>query len=383
MLLEPIRWERDRIVFIDQTELPGRLKYVRCRDIDVLCEAIKKLKIRGAPLIGVAAALGYALVALNSKSRTIKGMEKDLVRASARLKATRPTAVNLFWALERMEGVFFCKRDWPRPEGSAFPRTFCPRSPRPEGSALPRTFRPRSPRPFAMTRLKKAILKEALSILKEDREMCRAIGRNGSRLIKNGDIVLTHCNAGMLATAGYGTALSIFYEAKKQGKRFRVYADETRPLMQGSRLTMWELMKNRIDATLICDDMSAATIRDKGITKIIVGADRIARNGDAANKIGTYGLAVLAKYHGIPFYIAAPSSTIDRNIATGKEIPIEERKREELIYVGSKQTAPSKAKVYNPAFDVTPAKLITAIITESGVYDIKRFKTRPPKADGF
>ena len=225
-----------------------------------------------------------------------------------------------------------------------------------------------------MTRLKKAILKEALSILKEDREMCRAIGRNGSRLIKNGDIVLTHCNAGMLATAGYGTALSIFYEAKKQGKRFMVYADETRPLMQGSRLTMWELMRNRIDATLICDDMSAATIRDKGITKIIVGADRIARNGDAANKIGTYGLAVLAKYHGIPFYIAAPSSTIDRNIATGKEIPIEERKREELIYVGSKQTAPSKAKVYNPAFDVTPAKLITAIITESGVYDIKKFR---------
>ncbi len=358
MLLEPIRWQKNRIVFIDQTKLPGRLKYIRCRDIDVLCEAIKKLKIRGAPLIGVAVALGYALAALNSKSKTMKGMEKDLVRASARLKATRPTAVNLFWALKRMDDTFFCKRD----------------SPRPEGSALPRTFRPRSPRPFAMTRLKKAILKEALSILKEDREMCRAIGRNGSRLIKNGDIVLTHCNAGMLATAGYGTALSIFYEAKKQGKRFMVYADETRPLMQGSRLTMWELMRNRIDATLICDDMSAATIRDKGITKIIVGADRIARNGDAANKIGTYGLAVLAKYHGIPFYIAAPSSTIDKNIATGKDIPIEERKREELIYVGSKQTAPSRAKVYNPAFDVTPAKLITAIITESGVYDIKSFR---------
>jgi len=347
MLLEPIRWEKNRIVFIDQTELPGRLRYIKCRDLDVLCEAIKKLKIRGAPLIGVAVALGYALEALNSKSKTIKGLEKDLVHASARLKATRPTAVNLFWALKRMEDTLGRCVGYQDGQPTHLPK---------------------------VKDIRQRLLKEALGILKEDREMCRAIGRNGSQLIKNGDIALTHCNAGMLATAGYGTALSIFYEAKKQGKRFMVYADETRPLMQGSRLTMWELMKNRIDATLICDDMSAATIRDKGITKIIVGADRIARNGDAANKIGTYGLAVLAKYHGIPFYIAAPSSTIDRNIATGKDIPIEERKREELIYVGSKQTAPSRAKVYNPAFDVTPASLITAIITESGVYDIKKFR---------
>lgn len=339
MLLQPIRWENNAIVFIDQTKLPVTLKYIRCRDIDVLCEAIRKLRIRGAPLIGVSVALGYALSAINSRSKTLPGLKKDLELASRRLKKTRPTAVNLFWALERMEGAF---------------------------SNLSRLGK--------IHEIKKAILKEALNILNEDRDMCRAIGRNGARLIKNGDIILTHCNAGMLATAGYGTALSVFYEAKRQGKKFKVYADETRPLMQGSRLTMWELMKNGIDATLICDDMAASTIRQKGVTKIIVGADRIARNGDTANKIGTYGLSVLANYHRIPFYIAAPSSTIDRNIKRGADIPIEERKQEELIYVGSTQTAPDKSKVYNPAFDVTPNQLITAIITESGIYDIKRFR---------
>jgi len=339
MLLQPIKWENGAIVFIDQTELPVRLRYIRCRDLDVLCEAIKKLRVRGAPLIGVSVALGYALSAINSKAKTLQGLKRDLRAASQRLKKTRPTAVNLFWALERMEKAF-----------SKFSRL------------------------ANIHKIKKAVLKEALNILSEDRDMCRRIGRAGARLIKNGDIVLTHCNAGMLATAGYGTALSIFYEAKRQGKKFKVYADETRPLMQGSRLTMWELMKNGIDATLICDDMAASTIRNKGVTKIIVGADRIARNGDAANKIGTYGLAVLANYHKIPFYIAAPSSTIDRDIRTGRDIPIEERNREELIYVGTKQTAPDKSKVYNPAFDVTPNHLITAIITETGIYDIKRFR---------
>ena len=339
MLLQPIKWENNAIVFIDQTELPVRLRYIRCRDLDVLCEAIKRLRIRGAPLIGGSAALGYALSAINSRAKTLGALKEDLRVAAQRLKKTRPTAVNLFWALERME--------------SAFSRL----------SRLTNIYN-----------IKKAILKEALDILNEDRDMCRRIGRAGARLIKNGDVVLTHCNAGMLATAGYGTALSIFYEAKRQGKRFKVYADETRPLMQGSRLTMWELMKNGIDATLICDDMAASTIRNKGVTKIIVGADRIARNGDAANKIGTYGLGVLANYHRIPFYIAAPSSTIDRNIKTGRDIPIEERKREELIYVGTKQTAPERSKIYNPAFDVTPHRLITAIITESGIYDIKEFR---------
>ncbi|MFC1509483.1 S-methyl-5-thioribose-1-phosphate isomerase [Candidatus Omnitrophota bacterium] len=324
MLLEPIRWENKKIVFIDQTELPKRLKYIRCSDIDILCEAIKKLKIRGAPLIGVAASLGYALQAINSKAKTLAGLKKDMKKAYIKLKNTRPTAVNLFWALRRMEEKFLglsatSRIDW----------------------------------------VKKEILREAISILNEDKEMCLNIGKNGARLIKNRDIILTHCNAGMLATAGYGTALSVFYEAKKAGKKFKVYADETRPLMQGSRLTMWELMKNGVDATLICDDMAASTIKNKGVTKIIVGADRIAQNGDSANKIGTYGLAVMARYHRIPFYIAAPTSTIDKNIKTGKSIPIEERKREELIYIGSKETAPKNAKVFNPAFDVTPACLIT------------------------
>lgn len=345
MLLEPIRWENNSIVFIDQTELPARLKYIRCRDVDILCDAIKKLKIRGAPLIGVAVALGYALAAINSKGRTLSGIKKDLRSAYIRLKSTRPTAVNLFWALERMEDAFLYSSESMR-----------------------------GPNLAAIAVMKKDLLREAVSIMKEDREMCRDIGKNGARLIKNGDVVLTHCNAGMLATAGYGTALSVFYEAKRQGKRFKVYVDETRPLMQGSRLTMWELMKNGIDATLICDDMAASTIRDKGVTKIIVGADRIARNGDTANKIGTYGLAVLARYHDIPFYIAAPSSTIDVNIKTGRDIPIEERKKEELLRVGSKETAPRNAKVFNPAFDVTPHHLISAIITEKGVYEIKRFR---------
>ncbi len=338
MLLKPIKWEKNKIVFIDQTELPARLKYIKCRDIHVLCEAIKKLRIRGAPLIGVSVALGYALAAINSNAKTPSALRKELAVASRRLKKTRPTAVNLFWALKRMEDKFLSISKTPN-----------------------------------IRKIKKALLKEALSILNEDRNMCREIGKNGARLIKNGDVILTHCNAGMLATAGHGTALSVFYEAKRQRKRFKVYAGETRPLMQGSRLTMWELMKNGIDATLICDDMTASTIRNKGVTKIIVGADRIASNGDAANKIGTYGLAVLANYHRIPFYVAAPSSTIDRDIKTGKEIPIEERKREELIYVGREQTAPGESKVFNPAFDVTPHQLIAAIITESGVYENKKF----------
>lgn len=358
-MIEPIRWKNNKIVFIDQTKLPARLRYAACGDIDMLCEAIKKLRIRGAPLIGVAVGLGYALSAVNSKAKTYKGLKKDLEAASKKLRATRPTAVNLFWALDRMERKL-------------------------ETSRLVRFRRPRSKnnivrasevsREQAIRQIKKDILKEALDILEEDKAMCRAIGKNGAGLIKNKDVILTHCNAGILATAGQGTALSIIYEAKKQGKRFKVYAGETRPLMQGSRLTMWELIKNHIDATLICDNMAASVIKNKGVTKIIVGADRIARNGDAANKIGTYGLAVLAKHHGIPFYIAAPSSTIDRNIKSGKDIPIEERNRIELIYAGSKQTAPLGSKVYNPAFDVTPRSLISAIITEKGVYEVKRFR---------
>jgi methylthioribose-1-phosphate isomerase len=282
--------------------------------------------------------LGYALACLNSKEKTWAGLKRYLNTASKKLKATRPTAVNLFWAIERMEKKFNAL----------------------SGSKI--------------TLIRKAILKEALDILEEDKLMCIAIGKNGTRLIKNGDVILTHCNAGILATAGQGTALSIIYEAKKQGKHFKIYADETRPLMQGSRLTMWELMRNNIDATLICDNMAASVIKNKGVTKIIVGSDRIAANGDVANKIGTYGLAVLAKHHNIPFYIAAPSSTIDKNIKSGKDIPIEERNGKEIIYAGSKEIAPLNAKVYNPAFDITPHNLISGIITEKGIYEIKRFR---------
>jgi len=338
-MIEPIKWKDNKIIFIDQTELPARLKYVKCADIDTLCEAIKKLKIRGAPLIGVAVGLGYALAGINSKEKTFAGLKKDLDRASLKLRTTRPTAVNLFWALNRMKAILD------------------------QNGQLAK-----------LDKVKKIILKEALDILEEDKDMCCAIGKNGAKLIKNGDVILTHCNAGILATAGQGTALSVLYEAKKQGKKFKVYADETRPLMQGSRLTMWELIENGVDATLICDNMAASTIKNKGVTKIIVGADRIARNGDAANKIGTYGLAVLARHHNIPFYIAAPGSTIDKNIKSGRDIPIEERNKSEIIYTGSKQTAPISSEVYNPAFDVTPCNLISAIITEKGIYEIKRFR---------
>jgi len=361
-MIEPIKWKDGKIVFIDQAELPAKLKYVTCKDIDILCEAIKKLRIRGAPLIGVAVGLGYALACLNSKEKTWPGLKKDLAKASQKLRATRPTAVNLFWALDRMEKTFLCHCERMK---LAKPRLV---------GASGGVYTERSECALAMTKLKKTILKEALKILEEDKKMCVAIGKNGAKLIKNGDVILTHCNAGILATAGQGTALSIIYEAKKQGKRFKVYADETRPLMQGSRLTMWELMRNNIDATLICDNMAASVIKNKGVTKIIVGSDRIAANGDAANKIGTYGLSVLARHHGIPFYIAAPSSTIDKFIKSGEDIPIEERKAEEIIYTGSKQTAPIHAKVYNPAFDVTPHSLISGIITEKGIYEIKRFR---------
>jgi len=340
-MIEPVKWKGGRIIFIDQTELPARLKYEACGDIDMLCEAIKKLRIRGAPLIGVAVALGYALACVTSKAKTIDGLRKDLKKAANKLRGTRPTAVNLFWALDRMESK--------------------------SGSVSRHARRLMEP-DKVITKVKKSVLKEALKILQEDKDMCVAIGRNGAKLIKNNDVILTHCNAGILATAGQGTALSVLYEAKKQGKRFKVYADETRPLMQGSRLTMWELMRNRIDATLICDDMAASAMKNKGITKIIVGADRIARNGDSANKIGTYALAILAKYHGIPFYVAAPGSTIDKNIKSGGDIPIEERDRGEILRIGPKQTAPVGAKAYNPAFDVTPASLITAIITDKGIY---------------
>ncbi len=345
MLLNSIEWQDNRIRFIDQSLLPERLRFVYCNNINTLWHAIRSLKIRGAPLIGVAVALGYTLAARNSKAKTLKAFKKEMDDISKYLRSVRPTAVNLFWALDRME------------------RTLKEQSCRGHLSV-----------PYNLRTLKGLLLKEALKILKEDRELCKDIGEQGSRLIKNGDVILTHCNAGILATAGYGTALSIFYAAKKQGKSFKVYVDETRPLLQGSRLTMWELQKSGIDATLITDSMAATTIKNKCITKIIVGADRIVRNGDVANKIGTYNLAILARFYKIPFYVAAPSSTIDLKVKSGQGIPIEERPKEELIFIGKRQIAPRDSKAYNPAFDITPAKLITAIITEKGIFSINRFR---------
>ncbi|MEI6863172.1 MAG: S-methyl-5-thioribose-1-phosphate isomerase, partial [Candidatus Omnitrophota bacterium] len=256
---------------------------------------------------------------------------KEMKSVRKYLASSRPTAVNLFWALERMGRVAE------------------------KNSSL------------SASDLKRVILKEALDIIKEDKASCRAMARHGAKLVNSGDTILTHCNAGGLATADYGTALGVLFEAKKQGKRIKVYADETRPLLQGARLTAWELMNEGIDTTLICDNMAASLMAKGNIDKIFVGADRIASNGDAANKIGTYSLAVLAKYHKVPFYVVAPLSTFDFNIKTGRQIPIEERSADEVRSVMGRMIAPRNVKVYNPAFDVTPNELITAIITENGI----------------
>lgn len=332
MPVETIAWKKNKIRYVDQTRLPGRLKFVYCDNIKRLWKAIRGLEIRGAPAIGIAGALGVALSARNSKAkdfdRFFKGLKKDIKY----LASSRPTAVNLFWALARIECVVKTNSDRPIKE------------------------------------IKKILLKEALKIIAEDKRSCRVMARHGAKLLRNGDRVLTHCNAGGLATADYGTALGVLFEAKKQGKRIHVYADETRPLLQGARLTTWELMHEGIDTTLICDNMAASLMEKGKIDKIFVGADRIASNGDAANKIGTYNLAVLARYHSVPFYVVAPISTFDFKLRSGKDIPIEERDADEVRSVYGKSVAPKNAKVYNPAFDVTPNELITAIITEKGIF---------------
>ncbi|OIO37672.1 MAG: S-methyl-5-thioribose-1-phosphate isomerase [Candidatus Omnitrophica bacterium CG1_02_49_10] len=335
MQFKTIDWVGGKVKLIDQTLLPERFRYIYCSNIKDLWKAIKRLSVRGAPAIGVAAAFGVVLGIKHSKAKTYNKFYNELIGASNYLATSRPTAVNLFWALERMRSVS------------------------------------RKNRFKSVAALKKILLEEARGILREDILTCRKIGKNGSALIKRGDSILTHCNAGALATGGMGTALSVIYQAKSQGKRIKVFADETRPLLQGSRLTAWELKKNGVDVTLICDDMAAKVMSEGRIDKVIVGADRIASNGDAANKIGTYGVAVLAKHHGIPFYVAAPVSTFDMSLKSGKDIPIEERDRAEIVNGFGRPTAPKGVKVYNPAFDVTPSGLISAIITEKGVF-------RPP-----
>jgi len=312
---------------IDQTLLPRKLKFIYCDSAKDMWNAIKTMKIRGAPALGIAAAYGVYLGVRNSG----KTFFKDLERTVKYIASSRPTARNLFWALERMKETALARRKEP------------------------------------VEKIKRALLKEAGRILAEDKDICRRMGRFGSSLIKKGDSVLTHCNAGGLATADYGTALGVLFAAHEQGKKIRVYADETRPVLQGSRLTAWELMREGIDTILITDSMAASLMAKGKIDKVIVGADRIAQNGDAANKIGTYNLAVLSCYHKIPFYVAAPLSTIDIRVKSGKGIPIEERNPDEVRKIGGVYIAPKKVRAYNPAFDVTPAKFITAIITEKGI----------------
>lgn len=331
MSIQTIAWVRGQVKLIDQRLLPNRFSYVWCRDPKSLWKAIKSLQVRGAPAIGIAAALGVVLGMQNSRAKTYREFRRDLFRVTNYIGSSRPTAANLFWALERMKKVTRENRDKDVPT------------------------------------LKKLLLAEALKIIVEDKEICRKIGAFGARLVRNKDRVLTHCNPGALATADYGTALGVIYRAREEGKQIKVYVGETRPLLQGARLTTWELMRNGIEVTLICDNMVADVMSRGLINKVIVGADRIASNGDVANKIGTYSIALLARAHNIPFYVAAPTSTIDLSLKTGEEIPIEERGKEEIIEGFGRAIAPRKVKVYSPAFDVTPARLIAAIITEKGI----------------
>jgi methylthioribose-1-phosphate isomerase len=341
MNYQAVKWTGDIDGFlelIDQRLLPGEFVKLKCTKIEQVCDAIKTLAVRGAPAIGVTAAYGVAL-----------GMQKlapfadrqaaceNIEESCKRLAACRPTAVNLFWALNRVKKL-------------------AQRLTVSEASAGIESFR-------------QVVLGMANRIYEEDVEMCRRIGQNGEKFITENSAVLTHCNAGALATAGQGTALSPMFEAHKKGKKFKVYADETRPLLQGGRLTAWELSQAGIDVTVICDNMAGWLMKQGKINAVITGADRIAANGDTANKIGTYSLSILAGYHNIPFYIAAPSSTFDLNIKTGDEIPIEQRPDDEIRLIDRKKITPDNIEVYNPAFDVTPVENITAVITETGIIE--------------
>jgi methylthioribose-1-phosphate isomerase len=330
-LIKTIEWKDDKIVILDQRLLPQKEIYITYEDYMGVAQAIKNMVIRGAPAIGVAAAMGLALAAQGFGVKDFNSFYEKILTASSRLSATRPTAVNLFWAIERMQSCALANKDKPVPE------------------------------------IVELLKKEALKIYQEDIESNRRIGRFGHELLKDGSTVLTHCNAGALATAGYGTALGIIYSADEAGKRISVIVDETRPLLQGARLTAWELQKHGIKTTVITDNMAAMVMKQGRINAVIVGADRIAINGDVANKIGTYGVAVLAEKHKIPFYVAAPVSTIDPKIPDGSKIPIEERDHAEVQKIGMQQITPAYVDVINPAFDITPSELVTAIITDKGI----------------
>jgi methylthioribose-1-phosphate isomerase len=341
MIVKALEWIGDVDGFleiVDQRRLPGDFIKLQCRDIESLFDAIKTLAVRGAPAIGVAAAYGLVLALQKLDDyKSLDGGLKKLDSSARYLSSSRPTAVNLFWALERVR-----KRA----------RQFVSDHP----DAKPRDLR-------------EAVFSEANAICREDIDMCRRIGENGQRFIEDGAGVLTHCNAGALATAGQGTALSVLFEAHKNKKKFGVYVDETRPLLQGARLTAWELKQAGIDVTVICDNMAGWLMKQGKINAVLTGADRIAANGDTANKIGTYSLSILARQHKVPFYVAAPSSTFDLSIKSGDEIPIEQRDAEEVTSFAGAQVAPKDINVCNPAFDVTEACDITAIITEKGVIE--------------
>src|SRR5438445_76088 len=317
---------------IDQTLLPTALEYRDCRTVEEIWEAIRNLRVRGAPAIGVAAAMGAVLGMQRFTDRNRGAYWHRLRQVAEYLRTSRPTAVNLFWALDRMERCVHGRTEELSPE-----------------------------------QLTALLLQEARAIEEEDRRMCRAIGEAGAALIREGQGVLTHCNAGGLATADYGTALAVLFSAAEQGRHFQVFVDETRPLLQGARLTAWELQQRGLETVLICDSMAAQVMKEGRVHSVIVGADRIAANGDTANKIGTYGVALRAQAHGIPLYVAAPSSTFDLSLSTGDAIPIEQRDPREVTHGFGRQTAPDGVAVYNPAFDVTPARLITGIITERGL----------------
>ena len=326
-MLKPIEWTGSSVRLLDQTQLPRQTVYVEITDEKQMHDAIRRLVVRGAPAIGVAAAFG---VYLGVRNATPQELPRRVKEVCDHLATSRPTAVNLFWALERIKKI----------------------------ATSPQR-----------------ILDECLAMIEEDHKVCRAIGEHGLKLLENlkseiSDFtILTHCNAGGLATAGYGTALAPIYLGVERGRKFHVYADETRPLLQGSRITAYELQQNNVPVTLICDSMAAAVLAQKKIDAVIVGADRIAANGDTANKIGTLSVAIAAKHFGVPFFVAAPTSTIDRNTATGADIPIEQRSPDEVSQIAHHPTAPREIDIYNPAFDVTPAALISAIITEKGVVE--------------
>ena len=330
----PMKWVGDRhgyVDMLDQTLLPGEMRHIEIRDAETMRDAIRRLAVRGAPAIGVAAAFGVVIALQDSKATDASGFRRDFDDAKQHMAAARPTAVNLFWALDRLGRVLADADDHDPAD------------------------------------LHETLHREALEMEAQDRRMCDAIGRHGAVLIDSGDHLLTHCNAGSLATCGAGTALSVMYAAKDQGKDIAVFVDETRPLLQGARLTSWELMRAGIPATLITDSSAAHVMRTRGVDKVVVGADRIAANGDVANKIGTYSVAVNARAHGVPFYVAAPTSTFDMATPSGDQIPIEERSGEEITTLAGVRTAPEGVETFAPAFDVTPAGFITGIITEKGL----------------